>query len=159
MSMEVGTQLLHCQTVKDIRAEARSLAGASTKAHVMVHKSDLHHTRKGGMKMDEFLNKMKTISDQLALAGAPLPHDELVIHTLNGLDAEYNAVVVKLLDQNHLSWVDVQSHLLTFESRLEQPNHFVNLSLEPTANFAQHSGTPRQSLTDSDGSQGSAHGF
>ncbi|KAK4285251.1 hypothetical protein QN277_001978 [Acacia crassicarpa] len=103
MSTEVGTQLLHCQTAKAIWVEARSLAEASTKARIMVYKSDLHRTHKGGMKMEKFLNNMKTISDQLAFAGAPLPHDELVFHTLNGLDAEYNAIVVKLLDQTNLS--------------------------------------------------------
>ncbi|KAK4259239.1 hypothetical protein QN277_005589 [Acacia crassicarpa] len=161
MSVEIGAQLLHCQTAKAIWFEARSLAGASTKARVMVYKSDLHRTRKGGMSMSDFLNKMKSIADQLTLAGSPVPHEDLVLHTLNGLDAEYNAIVVKLLDQTHLSWVDIQAHLLAFENRIEQLNQFANLSLEPTAQLATRGAPPRpnsSSWSDSDGSHGGWRG-
>lgn len=47
----------------------------------------------------------------------------------------YNPVVVKLSDQIDLSWVELQSQLLAFESRLDQLNNFNNLNLNSTANF------------------------
>ncbi|KAK4252585.1 hypothetical protein QN277_014565 [Acacia crassicarpa] len=140
MSVEVGTHLLHCQSASALWAEARSLASASTKAQIMIYKFDLHRTRKGGMKMEEFLTKMKNIADHLTLAGATVSFDELIIHTLNGLNHEYNAIVVKLIDQTHLSWVEIQAHLLALESRLEQLSQFANLSVEPSVNIAHRGG-------------------
>ena len=79
---------------------------------------------------------MKNIADQLTLAGASITSNKLVVHTLNGLDTEYNAIVVKLLDHTDLSWVDFQAHLLAFKSRLDQLSQFSSLTIEPSANIA-----------------------
>ncbi|KAF7842297.1 glutamate receptor [Senna tora] len=48
------------------------------------------------MKMDKYLGKMKTISDQLALAGAQVVVEDRILHTLIGHDIDYNAIIVKL---------------------------------------------------------------
>ncbi|KAK4256397.1 hypothetical protein QN277_009269 [Acacia crassicarpa] len=138
MSVQIGAQLLHCRSARDKCTEQWSLTGASTKGRVMVYKYDLYLTRKDEMNIKDFLTKMKTIVDNLTLAGALLPSDDFIMHTLNGLDAEYNAIVVKLLDQPQLSWVELQANLLALESHLEQLNQFTNLSIEPSANTAQH---------------------
>jgi len=69
------------------------------KSKVMVIKADLHQTQKENLKMEEYLAKMKGISDLLILAGAPIAIDDLILHTLNGLDADYNLIVVSLIDK------------------------------------------------------------
>lgn len=100
MMPEVSAQLLHCKSARDLWIGARDLTSASTKARVMTFKSELHSTRKNSLRMEDYLGRMKNIADQLALAGAAISTEELVMHTLNGLDADYNAIVVKLIDQN-----------------------------------------------------------
>lgn len=80
--------------------------------------------------------KMKDLADKLKMAGSPISNVDLVIQTLNGLDADYNPVVVKLSDQINISWVDLQAQLLAFESRLDQLNNFNNINLNATANVA-----------------------
>lgn len=70
--------------------------------------------------MNEYLSKMKAISNNLLLAGSPISTNDLIIQTLSGLDIEYNPIVVQLSDKTDLTWVDVQVTLLTFESRLKQ---------------------------------------
>ncbi|KAK4276094.1 hypothetical protein QN277_019083 [Acacia crassicarpa] len=137
MSQEIGAQLLHHKTAEDLWNGAKPLTCTSTKARVMVIKSDLHNTRKNSLKMDEYLNKMKNLSDELALAGSPIAMDDLILHTLNGLDADYNAIAVRLLDQPAITWVEVQAALLSFESQLTQKSHFANLSIQPSVNLAQ----------------------
>lgn len=119
MTPEIGVQLLHCKSVRDLWIGARYLTSASTKARVMVFKSELHSTRKNSFPMEDYLGRMKRIYDQLALAGAPITTEELIMHTLNGLHADYNAIVVKLIDQPNLTWVEAQSSLLSFETRLD----------------------------------------
>ncbi|KAK4258297.1 hypothetical protein QN277_007758 [Acacia crassicarpa] len=65
--------------------------------------------------MNDYLMMMKTTGDHLALVGAPMSTDELVLHTLNGLDVDYNHIVVKLFDQVGLTWVEPQLALLLDE--------------------------------------------
>lgn len=48
---------------------------------------------------------MKFLSDQLALAEEPISTAHLIMHTLRGLDGDYNPVVVKLNGEINLTWV------------------------------------------------------
>jgi len=66
--------------------------------------------------MDQYLLKMKNFADKLKLAGSPISNLDLMIQTLNGLDVDYNLVVVKLSNQINLSWVYLRAQLLAFES-------------------------------------------
>lgn len=136
MATEMATQLLHCETSKQLWDEAQSLAGAHTRSQIIYLKSEFHSIRKGEMKMEDYLIKMKNLADKLKLAGNPISNSDLIIQTLNGLDSEYNPIVVKLSDHTTLSWVDLQAQLLTFESRIEQLNNLTNLNLNATANVA-----------------------
>jgi hypothetical protein len=103
MTTDIATQLLHCETSKQLWDEAQSLAGAHTKSQIIYLKSEFHGSRKGSMKMEEYLTKMKKLSDKLKLAGNPISMSDLTIQTLNGLDADYNPIVVKLSDQESLT--------------------------------------------------------
>ena len=136
MTIDIATQLLHCETSKQLWDEAQSLAGAHTRSRIIYLKSEFHNTRKGEMKMEEYLAKMKNLADKLKLAESPISNSDLMIQTLNGLDSEYNPIVVKLSDQTNLSWVDLQAQLLGFESRLDQLSSFSNINLNVSANFA-----------------------
>jgi hypothetical protein len=136
MTVDIATQVLHCETSKQLWDEAQSLAGAHTRSRIIYLKSEFHNTHKGEMKMEQYLAKMKNLADKLKLAGSPISSSDLMIQTLNGLDSEYNPVVVKLSDQTNISWVDLQAQLLAFESRLDQLNNFNNINLNASANFA-----------------------
>lgn len=118
MTADIATQFLYCENSKQLWEEAQSLARAHTRSRITYLKSEFHNTRKGEMKMHDYLSKMKNLADKLKLAGNPILNSNLIIQTLNGLDSEYNPVVVKLSDQINLSWIDLQSQLLSFESRI-----------------------------------------
>lgn len=123
---EVGAHLMHCRTAKDLWDAARNLTCAAMKSRVMVIKQELHKMKKQGMKMDDYLGKMKSLSDQLQLAGAPVTEGDLIMLTLGGLDGEYTPVTVVLNRVPNLSWIE-------FESRLEQ----IHQATSPVANVAQ----------------------
>lgn len=65
------------------------------------------------MKIDEYITKMKSLADNLELAGSPLPID-LCNHILVGLDDEYTPIVTQLIYQVNLNWLEFSSALLTF---------------------------------------------
>ncbi|GAU35703.1 hypothetical protein TSUD_258780 [Trifolium subterraneum] len=104
MTVDIATQVLHCETSKQLWDEAQSLAGAHTRSKIIYLKSEFHNTHKGEMKMEQYLAKMKNLADKLKLAGSPISSSDLMIQTLNELDSEYNPVVVKLSDQINISW-------------------------------------------------------
>lgn len=134
MTVDIATQFLHCENSKKLWEEAQSLVGAHPRSRITYLKSEFHSTKKGEMKMHDYLFKMKNLADKLKLEGNLILNSDLIIQTLNGLDFEYNPVVVKLSDQINLSWIDLQSQLLSFESRIEQLNSFNNLSLNASTN-------------------------
>ena len=106
------------------------------------------------MKVEQYLVKMKNLVDKLKLAGSPISNSDLTIQILNDLDSDYNSVVVKLFDEIDISWVELQTQLLTFESRLEQLNNFSSLNLNASVNFA----TKNESRGTKFGSQGDWRG-
>lgn len=53
-------------------------------------------TRKGLMKMNDYLRVMKNHADNLELAGSPIPQHSLVSQVLIGLDGEYNPIVATI---------------------------------------------------------------
>lgn len=118
MTADIVTQFLHCENSKQLWEETQSLAGAHTMYRITYLKSEFHSTRKGEMKMHDYLSKMKNLADKLKLARNPILNLDIIIQTLNGLDFKYNPVMVKLYDQINLSWIDLQSQLLSFESRI-----------------------------------------
>ncbi|KAK9144324.1 hypothetical protein Sjap_004227 [Stephania japonica] len=101
------------------------------------------NTKKGTMKMQEYLLKMKGIADSLAVAGSPVSVDDLISNCLLGLDVEYLAITSILQRQTDLSWHEFKSDLLNFECTLDQYNvgHGLNsLSLHessPTVHAAE----------------------
>lgn len=128
MTTDIATQLMHCENSKQLWDEAQSLAGAQSISQITYLKYEFHGTRKGNLKMEEYL------TDQLQLAGNHVTISDLIIQILNGLDSDYNPIVVKLSYQSSLTWVDLQAQLLAFESRLDQLNKLTNMSLNACAN-------------------------
>lgn len=140
----------HLQAAKnaqELRKVIKDLSGAHTRSRIMLLKGELHKTRKGGSKMAEYLAKMKTLSDNLLLAGCPISTKDLITQTLAGLDNEYNPIVVQLSDKIDLSWVDLKDALLTYESILEQLT-ILSTSFHAQANIA----TTNSKSSNNDGS-------
>lgn len=79
MATEMATQLLHCETSKQLWDEAQSLVGAHTRSQIIYLKSEFHSIRKGEMKMEDYLIKMKNLADKLKLAGNPISNSNLIV--------------------------------------------------------------------------------
>ncbi|GAV61819.1 LOW QUALITY PROTEIN: UBN2 domain-containing protein, partial [Cephalotus follicularis] len=60
-----------------------------SQARVMQLRLDLHNVSKGADSMAVYLQKVKSISDALALASTPVSDEDLIIYILGGLGDEY----------------------------------------------------------------------
>ncbi|CAA3030988.1 Hypothetical predicted protein [Olea europaea subsp. europaea] len=97
------------------------------------------------MSIDQYLNKVKLLADNLEIAGKPIPHLDLVTQVMASLDEEYTPVVVQINSRDSISWGELQSTLMTFESRLEHlnavKNEMTEINLNQTSiNFTQKPG-------------------
>lgn len=69
MSMEVALQVLGCKTSQELRNTVKDLLGTRTHSRITLYKGELQRLRKGNMKMDEYLKKVKELADNLLLVG------------------------------------------------------------------------------------------
>ncbi|KAL5569822.1 hypothetical protein UlMin_026397 [Ulmus minor] len=93
--------------------------------------------------LETLFGTMKKLADNLALAGQPIGIDDLVSQVLAGLDSlEYNPVVCQINEKEHVTWMELQSILLSYERRLEQITGGVaGISIgQATANFVSAKG-------------------
>ena len=93
--------------------------------------------------MSYYLKTMRKLVNNLAFASHPVTLDDLVSQILIGLDSsEYNPVVCQITKNENITWLVLQSKLLSFEKRLEQMNAgiaSINLS-QPSTNFVNTKG-------------------
>ncbi|KAL5755993.1 hypothetical protein ACOSQ2_020739 [Xanthoceras sorbifolium] len=63
-----------------------------SRSRIIYLKEKLSLTTRGTKPVTEFIQNLKSIADQLALAGAPLDEDHLIIHCLNGIGPEFKEI-------------------------------------------------------------------
>lgn len=94
---------------------------SQSKARIMQLRLQLQTTKNGNSSMVEYLQKMKTCADNLAVSAHPITDDDLVLYILRGLGQEYDVVVVLVTNRVELiSLVGLHGLLLSQEYRLEQ---------------------------------------
>ena len=85
-----------------------------SQARIMFLKREFQMLRKDSMTIMEYLNKMKVITDQLAIVGSTVTDKDLVQQTLSGLGHDYHMIVTSLLCSPELpNFEDLRAKLLT----------------------------------------------
>jgi hypothetical protein len=51
-------------------------------------------TQKGSMSVNEYVNKLRALSNEMASVGKPLNEEEMASYILTDLDIEYNSIVL-----------------------------------------------------------------
>lgn len=133
----VAAEIINFSTTSEVWKALEDLFGSTNKARKQQLKAILQNTKKGSMKMTEYLTVMKQAADNLALAGAPVDIDDLTSSIVLGLSADYLPITCQI-NKDNLSWQELSSTLNTFENTLINLN-VINYSTETssfTANVA-----------------------
>jgi hypothetical protein len=70
------------------------------------------------MSITEYVNRMRTLGDEMAAAGTSIDDKELVSYILAGLDLEYNLVVSAVVSRvEPILVTELYGQLLSYESR------------------------------------------
>ncbi|KAL5756207.1 hypothetical protein ACOSQ2_020953 [Xanthoceras sorbifolium] len=108
-----------------------------SRSQIIYLKEKLSLTTRGTKPVTEFIQNLKSIADQLALAGAPLDEDHLIIHCLNGIGPELKEIsaAVRAREQS-ISFETLHVKLVEFEDYLNREAAHNNSS-PITANLTQ----------------------
>lgn len=90
---------------------------------------------KGNRSITDFLQDMRSIADDLALAQNPISEEDLMVHILSQLGDEYANIVAAIkVRETALSYSELFEKLIDFERGLSETSHSSTSSLI-TANY------------------------
>lgn len=73
---------------------------SQTKARTLELRMQLQSCKKEHLSVTDFYNKMKSLANNVIVAGNIITDEELTIHILSGLEAEYDRLVVNAIAQS-----------------------------------------------------------
>jgi hypothetical protein len=98
---------------------ATNYSGAS-RARSMNTRVQLATLKKGGLSTIEYFNKMKALTDTLAITSQPLKDEEFISYLLVGLDESYDSSVTSVTTRDDaIPLSELFAYLLSQESRIE----------------------------------------
>ncbi|KAH9727159.1 hypothetical protein KPL70_008548 [Citrus sinensis] len=140
ISIEILSLVVNSETSLELWTSLERQFGSETSAKKVHLKIMLNNLRKGSMTVTEFFGKLKTITDELAIAGNPISSLDFLTHLISGLGQPYYPVVVYLeANLAKISINEAYSMLLSHEARLEanQLSASKEAKLNYAANIAQ----------------------
>ncbi|KAH9744520.1 retrovirus-related pol polyprotein from transposon RE1 [Citrus sinensis] len=134
--------VINCESSLELWERLGQIFMSQSKARFLPLKLHIQSTKKGSLSVSDYFNKMKKITDSLAIGGNALSSNELIMHLLTGLDDSYESLVTNILtrlEKEELTVEEVYSMLLSHETRLEMSKGKLQNELmhDMTANFAQ----------------------
>ncbi|KAK6135879.1 hypothetical protein DH2020_030366 [Rehmannia glutinosa] len=130
-----------CTTFAELWTVLETSFRSHSRARVQHLRAQLHASKKGELSIAEYILKMQGIADQIHAAGQVISDEDLIIHILNGLGAEFESIVVNLSARTEpLTLQDVQYALQTHEMRIQHMSqtHFhdpISMDVNPNAHM------------------------
>lgn len=116
----VLARVVGCDFAFEIWEKIKIHFASQTRAKIKQFKTQLRTTRKGSLRMYEYLLKIK-IDYSLAAVGSPVPASDYIEAILDGLPDEYESVVTTVISKVESYTVDeIEALLLSQENRLEK---------------------------------------
>lgn len=143
VSEGVLPRLINCDTASQVWSTIESYFSQQIRAKVSQYKLQLQNQKKGSLTMNEYLLKIRTCVDLLALVGHKLEAKSHIDAIFDGLPPEYDTFILSVntrLDPYSVS--DIEGLLLSQEARVEK--HFKSLE-SAMANVAVNSNSQNNS--------------
>lgn len=82
-------------------------------------KERLFVIQRGEQTITKYLQQIRTMEDDLSLAGSPIVQDDLILYTLNGVGADYREIAAAIKARDTcISFEDIHDKLTDFKSYL-----------------------------------------
>jgi hypothetical protein len=144
-SREVLTQMVGLTTTKEVWKAVLKMFSSQSKAHVVHLRTQLNQTRKENKTAVVYFNQIKTLADEMAVAGKPLDNDDVISYVLVGLEDEtFNgfvaAITALIKAEKFTSLSDLYAQLISYEARLEDQNPTGDSSVNAATRGGQSGG-------------------
>ncbi|KAI3526642.1 hypothetical protein L1887_05902 [Cichorium endivia] len=108
-------------TSRDAWERLNSSFASGSRYRIISLKSKLIKNPKGSRSISEYLQDMRSIADDLALAQSPVAEEDLLVHILSQLGEEYITIVAAIkVRENPLSYPELFDKLTDFERALKE---------------------------------------
>ncbi len=135
INLEILSLVVNSNSSLELWTSLEQQFGSESFAKKVHMKMMLNNLRKGVMSMTEFFNKLKTTTDELAVAGSHVSSLDFLTHLISGLGQPYYPVVVYIEANLAKTTInEAYSMLLTHEARLDANQ--LSSSKEAKMNFA-----------------------
>ncbi|KAJ4818128.1 hypothetical protein LUZ62_030694 [Rhynchospora pubera] len=132
LSEPLLAQVVSCTTSASLWSMLHRTFSATSRARLVELQQQLQGITKGVSTCVEYIRKLRSIADELAFIGAPVPEAELVNYTLRGLGSDFNPLVLAVTARSDpISLPDLHSLLLTSETRLNSQHSLPSLPAVP----------------------------
>ncbi|XP_073262717.1 uncharacterized protein [Populus alba] len=134
LSMEVLHLVVDCPTSCSVWLTLEQALASTSNSRIMQLHGSLQELRQGDDSVTQFLQKAKTLFDELAAAGRPISLTDFNLYIFRGLRGEFKDLVTSLITRaDPLPYAYLLSHLLTHEF-IHKTSH---LSMGSAANANQ----------------------
>ncbi|KAF1863682.1 hypothetical protein Lal_00030761 [Lupinus albus] len=140
ISSVAATVVTHLGTVKTSKQAwdiLQTMYASRSRVRIMALKQKITTFHKGSQSMATYLQGIKAIADELSIIDHPLDSTDLVIHTLNGLGAEYKDISAALCTrESPICYPELHEKLMDFETMITRENTHQSDPVIATANTA-----------------------
>ncbi|KAJ3704251.1 hypothetical protein LUZ61_007956 [Rhynchospora tenuis] len=144
LSEPVLDQVVLCTTSAALWSMLHQTSSDSSNARVNELQQQLQGITKGESTCAEYIQKLRSIADELAFIGAPVPDNDLVNYTLRGLGPDFNPLVFEINARSEpISLPSFHSLLLTTETRLNSQHTTTRLPATPNPRAFYSNPRPR----------------
>ncbi|GAA0151099.1 hypothetical protein LIER_09891 [Lithospermum erythrorhizon] len=134
LTAPILARVINCTTFAQVWQTLANMHMAQTQASLL--KMQLQTTKKGKLSMADYIQKMRTISDNLSVSLTPASDTELVSHILSGLNPDYDSLIDSVyVGGSSISLEELTNLLLNHEARMIQ-----RLEIDISINIAARSG-------------------
>nr|XP_016460304.1 PREDICTED: uncharacterized protein LOC107783797 [Nicotiana tabacum] len=145
----IASLIAHVATAKHAWEILQTTYANKSQSRIFSMRDTLGNLKRDSRSISEYMQDIKSISDDLASSGSPLSNEELVIKILSGLGSEYKGLFVAIRDRdNPISFEELYDKLLAHEMFIK--------NLEPklenpiiTAQFHKKSTNPHSKFRNS----------
>jgi uncharacterized membrane protein YgcG len=123
LSKNIAPQVATKLTRADAWKEVENMFSSRMRARTINTRLQLATTQKGSMTVAEYMNKMRSLGDEMAAVGRKLEDDELVEYILTAIVPKYDPIILAVIArESSVSINELYAQLLTFETRLTLMN-------------------------------------
>lgn len=120
LSLPVQSIVARATTTREVWETLTNTYGKPSRGHIRQIKDQLKESNKGIKSVSDYMRGIIDKSDQLALLGAPLPHEDLLDFITNGLLEDYRAIVEMVQGrETPINIVELHEKLINRENTLK----------------------------------------